>query len=220
VTNAVGKKPEIPTLTHRLAVLHDTLDSSVRTAPAGFGVDWIVQLDPSQPSAKVTDPSDPTAVHAEGALHETPDNPTDDPPAGLGVDWIVQPVPSQTSADVTCEPTALLKPVPTAVHVEAVLHETPVKPLAVVSGGLGVGWIVQLVPSQRSAKVTPLLAEKPSESPTAVQALGDVHDTLLRSTVACGTLAVDWIVQLVPSHTSAKAPPTATHAEAVLHETL
>jgi hypothetical protein len=47
-------KPELPTLTHRLAVLHDTSLSWVRTAPAGLGVDWIDQLDPSQRSANAS----------------------------------------------------------------------------------------------------------------------------------------------------------------------
>jgi hypothetical protein len=37
-----------------LADVHDTPNSPLKVAPAGFGVGWIVQLVPSQASANVT----------------------------------------------------------------------------------------------------------------------------------------------------------------------
>ena len=37
-----------------LADVHDTPPSTLRVAPAGFGVGWITQLVPFQRSAKVT----------------------------------------------------------------------------------------------------------------------------------------------------------------------
>ena len=39
---------------HALAELHDTADSSLPSAPVGFGVVWIAQLVPFHHSANVT----------------------------------------------------------------------------------------------------------------------------------------------------------------------
>jgi hypothetical protein len=62
-------------------------------------------------------------------------------------------VPSQRSASVTGVP-VLSVLFPTAVHAVAEMHDTPDSLLACAPLGLGVVWIVQLVPFQRSASVT------------------------------------------------------------------
>jgi hypothetical protein len=67
---------------------------------------------------------------------------------------------------------------PTAVHDVAEVHETPLRSLLVAPLGFGVVWIVQLLPSQRSASVVP--GAPVLEKPTAVQAAADVHETPLR----------------------------------------
>jgi hypothetical protein len=63
-----------------------------------------------------------------------------------------------------------------AVHAEAEVHDTPLRPLDLVPLGVGVGWTAQVVPFHRSASIMelPLLA---MEKPTAVQAEADVQDT-------------------------------------------
>src|SRR5436853_69670 len=110
---------------------------------------------------------------------------------------------------------------PTAVQLTAVVQETPSRDPFV---SLGVDWIVQLVPSQRSASsVAPKLGAK--NSPTAVQAVAALHDTasnwvpvlpavaavqdtlakLLR--VAPAGSGTAWIAQLVPFQRSTRACP-------------
>jgi hypothetical protein len=78
------------------------------------------------------------------------------------------------------------------------VHDTPSSSPG-ESAGFGVGWIVQLVPSQRSANVTP-----PGWDPTAMQADADVHDTPSSTALVWPPpFGVGWIVQLVPSQRSA-----------------
>ena len=84
-----------------LADVHDTADSE---APAGFGVDWIDQLEPSHSSANVPELELPTAVQAFAEVHDTADNPLSDVPAGFGLDWTDQLDPFQTSASVAACP--------------------------------------------------------------------------------------------------------------------
>jgi hypothetical protein len=74
------------------------------------------------------------------------------------------------------------------VHAVADVHDTPDRLLTVGPLGLGVVWIVQLEPSQRSANGPPLL------SPTAVHAMADAHDTADRMPPPLG-LGVLWTVQ-------------------------
>ncbi len=97
----------------------------------------------------------PTAVHAEGEVHETA--PRKDP--GLpevGVGWMLQVVPSHRSVIVPVGLPELSKAVPTAMHVEGDVHETPFRPLPAAPAGLGVGVMRHAVPSQRSARVPPV----------------------------------------------------------------
>jgi hypothetical protein len=106
-------------------------------------------------------------------VHDTPFRAMVVAPAGLGVLWIVQLVPSQISASVRWVlPTSYD---PTAVHAVADVHDTPFRAMVVALAGVGVLWIVQLVPSQISASVSGVLPT--TYAPTAVQAVADVHDT-------------------------------------------
>jgi hypothetical protein len=64
------------------------------------------------------------------------------------------------------------------------------------------------VPSQRSATVE-RLPELSVEAPTAVQAAGDVHDTLFRkANFDPEGFGVDCTAHVVPSHRSASVTPT------------
>jgi hypothetical protein len=67
---------------------------------------------------------------------------------------------------------------PTAVHAASEVHDTAAR-LACVPLGLGVAWIAHAVPSQTSANVFSLKGPVPivNESPTAMHASSDVHDT-------------------------------------------
>src|SRR5438874_952914 len=85
-------------------------------------------------------------------------------------------------------------------------HETPLStPLA------GLGWIDHLVPSQRST------SGALSAYPTAVHAVGDVHDTPSR----LSRKMLFWVVRQVEPVKASASPstPTATHAVGEVHET-
>jgi len=84
--------------------------------------------------------------------------------------------------------------------------------------GVGVGWMLHLVPFHRSARVLPF-----PEFPTAVQAERVAHDTLFRKPPPAG-LGVAWMRHLAPVRCSARVlpfalPPTAVHAEGEGHDT-
>ena len=90
-------------------------------------------------------------------------------------------------------------------------------------------WIAQLLPSQTSASVAGAFGPPAPEDPTAVHALGELHDTPY-STLSCAPLGtgVAWIAQLLPFQSSANvttAPllfvksPTAMHELAEVHDT-
>jgi hypothetical protein len=101
------------------------------------------------------------------------------------------------------------------VHAVAEVHETPDRLVGEKALRSEVGWIVQVLPSQRSANVAPLL------DPTAMHAAADVHDTPFRlpPPLAVGVVCK---VQVLPSQRSANvAPlldPTAMQAAADVHE--
>ena len=72
----------------------------------------------------------------------------------FAVAWIVQLVPSQASASVAlAPPLGESDDQPTALHMVADTHDTPSSVLFPVLG-VGTLWMVQLVPSQRSANGT------------------------------------------------------------------
>jgi hypothetical protein len=88
-------------------------------------------------------------------------------------------------------------------------------------GGLGVAWMLHLVPFHRSASVL-AVAVKGLEAPAAMHADTDVQATPI-SSPPCGGLGVAWIDHLVPFHRSASGPapdpPTAVHADAEVQAT-
>ena len=80
--------------------------------PGGSGVGWMLQLVPSQLSARIsTVPEpvsyEPTPVHAVDEVHETPSSPLPVDPPGSGVLWTLQLAPSHTSARVSPAPPGL-----------------------------------------------------------------------------------------------------------------
>ena len=97
----------------------------------------------------------------------------------------------------------------------AALQDTAASPVPTDRPGLGVAWIRQLVPFQRSASDTVMLlppdAPRPPGvlivvAPTAVQAAGELQDTARNSLpVDPAGLGVAWMCQLVPFHASASS---------------
>jgi hypothetical protein len=99
---------------------------------------------------------------------------------------------------------------------------------------VGIAWIVQPVPFQLSAisSCAPEQFGSSSErqaSPTAMQAVADVHETALKVLiVAPGIFGVGWTVQPLPSRRAANVTsmfalfvklPTAVHAISDVHDT-
>ena len=73
-----------------------------------------------------------------------------------------------------------------------------------VPGGAGVLWAVQLVPSNRSARVWVVDPPLVPDPPIAVHAFGAVHETPYNSaTVAPDGVGLGAIAQLEPFHSSA-----------------
>src|ERR1700691_4153614 len=95
--------------------------SSCRGVATRFGVGWVVQAEPADPSA-IVGPSrvSPTATQSVAATQLTPARTA---PLTLPVDCIVQVAPLQASTIAVC---VLPVPVnqPTAVHDDDVVHET------------------------------------------------------------------------------------------------
>ena len=92
----------------------------------------------------------PTAVHVRFSGHETLDSCLLSEPVGFGVDCTCQPVPSQRSASVVIGAPDTL---PTAVQARSPEQETASRLPCATSG---LGWIDQLVPSQRSISGLPI----------------------------------------------------------------
>jgi len=139
---------------------HDT----PRRSPAPDDpVGEIAQFVPCQRSASVPiEPEPPTAEHTVGEGHETASSQLcgKEPRVGLGVLSIVHVVPFQLSANVACLPAPIavvmvLLCAPTAVHDVGEGHDTPASEISDnAPAGLGVGWIDQVLPFQRSANVS------------------------------------------------------------------
>ena len=194
----------------------------------------MTQVVPSQRSASALVDEYPTAVHAAGEVHDTAVKALCGA-AGLGVAWIAQVVPSQRSASVDWayelhdEPHGkMVAELPTAVQAVAEVQDTPVKALSVTPARLGVAWMAQLLPFQRSAKVCES-PERVSNCPTAMHAEAELHDVACKKLgSAAGGLRVAWIAQLLPFQRSAKvceSPelvskcPTAVQPVVEVHDT-
>ena len=93
-----------------------------------------------------------------------------------GVRRIDQLVPFQRAATPPPAPGEFHPP--TAVHAFGDGHDTASRSLFLAPTGFGVGWIDQLVPFQLSASVSWWFAML--LLPTAVQTLGDTHDTAVQ----------------------------------------
>jgi hypothetical protein len=92
----------------------------------------------------------PTAVQAVAEVHETPPNELPSVLGAGGVDSTDQEVPSQRSTSARGS-YPLGEVYPTAVQAVVDVHDTPLSTLT-RSGRLGMVWIDQAVPFQRSAK--------------------------------------------------------------------
>src|SRR5215469_11968933 len=91
---------------------------------------------PFHRSARVPAREAPTAVHADADVQDTPFR-APPPCGGLRVAWMVHRVPSHRSARVVAlAPMGL--DAPTAVHADADVQDTPIRPLTAAPAGLGV----------------------------------------------------------------------------------
>jgi len=86
---------------------------------------------------------------------------------------------------------------PTATQALRDVQDTPRSKVWVEPGGCGLGWILHVVPFQRSTSVAVA-----GPHPTAVQASPDVHDTAASAPPPV-TIGVGWINQATPFHRAA-----------------
>ncbi|MDQ6744435.1 MAG: hypothetical protein M3Z27_00200 [Actinomycetota bacterium] len=121
-------------------------------------------------------------MQAAAEVQDTPLRLTFVAPIGMGVLWIVQLVPSQPSIRgvVVLVVPLVLTEIPTAVQAVGEVQDTALRLLLELPIGMGALWALQLVPSQRSIKGVVVVPLPSRELPTAVQAVGEVHDTPLR----------------------------------------
>src|SRR5215467_11216344 len=219
-----------PTAVHDAGDVHETPIS----CPGGrAGVGRMRQRVPFHRSARYPPMSlglevPPTAMQDLGDVQDTPNRPLAAAPARLGVDWMAHLLPFQCSARVTGVLRLLIE-LPTEVQAAADMHDTAFRMVNWKAncgmGGLGVDWMCQLVPSQRSARgktrSSPELLPWP---PTAVHAETDVHDTAFRKlNCAPDGLGVAWMRHRAPFHRSASVPafelPTAKQEDAEVQAT-
>jgi hypothetical protein len=76
-------------------------------------------------------------------------------PGGSGTDSRLHVAPFQPSANAWFAPEPS-KYTPTAIHAEDEMHETPLRMLTGAPSGFGVASRLQLVPFQRSARLSPV----------------------------------------------------------------
>ncbi|MFL5859704.1 MAG: hypothetical protein ACJ780_02850 [Solirubrobacteraceae bacterium] len=152
-------------------------------------------------------------------MHDTPVITLPITPAG-GVRWIDHLVPFQRSTsgnpvhgpEPPEQPAPTSKP-PTTVQAVADVHDTPLKELEVAPAGLGIPWLDQILPFQRSTNGKPLLKD-----PAAMQAFADAHDTPFNPPAGLGIRCSD---QVLPFQRSTNGPklPTAVQTVADVHDT-
>src|SRR5947207_8916994 len=141
-------------------------------------------------------------MHALAIAHETPTRPWAVAPNGLKLVWIAHGVPFHCSASVKLVPSPLgyrAEPIPK--HMLWDGHDTPTRSVWDAADGLGETCMSQLEPSQRSAIgwLNPLC-------PTAVHAVGVVHETALRKSSVVPGLGS--IVHVAPSLYAQSLAPT------------
>ena len=100
----------------------------------------------------------------------------------------------------------LVTKLPTAMQSFLETQDTPLRAGSIPAAALGVRWIDQRTPFQRSTRGN--VPSPAAYSPTAVQAAADVHETPARRASAVAGLAVVWIDQCPPRHRSAKVRTT------------
>jgi hypothetical protein len=129
-------------------------------------------------------------------------------PGGLGTGVISQPFPFQCSAtsavrrELTAQQSVPVRP--TAMQLDGLVQETPVKPLGSAPGRLGVFWIFQVLPFQDSARLTGVL-KLFAAGPAAMHNEGIGQETAASPLAAArGRLGVGWMDHVVPFHRSAK----------------
>jgi hypothetical protein len=197
--------------------VHATLFRYANGEPAGVGVGRSDQLAPFHCAPRVPALEFPVAVHADTDAQDTLSS-SPPPCAGLGVAWMLHLVPFHRSARVLAVEVKG-SVAPTAVHADADVQDTPLRKPA-PRFGLGVPWMLHLVPFQLSARVPAL------DPPTAVHADAEVQDTAFR--LLRGREGVAWMLHLVPFHRSARvlalapkglATPTAVHAAGDVQDT-
>src|SRR5215472_15785281 len=204
-------------------------DTAARTPPGGgLGVGWMLQSVPFHRSARVLiglpalSVWAPTAVQNEGEVQDAPAKKLPAAPEGVGTGWICHRVPSHRSATSPVGKPELSKDVPTAMQNMLAVQETPNRAVPGAPAGLGVGWMLHLVPFHNSPRVAVGLPKLSVRAPAAVQASADVHDTAARKPPPAG-LGVGWMRHVTPSHRSASGPfadvPVAVQAEGAVQDT-
>src|SRR5262249_26538144 len=150
----------------------------------GLGVACTCHLLPFHRSASVlTGVWFPTVVHAEAEVQATPLRAALGPAgAGLQVGTIPHVRPFHRSArGARGSPAAGSSPLPTAMQADREWQATLFRSLTPRPGRLGVGWMCQVWPSHRSARVPVGLPGGVRRPPTAVHADAEVHDTESRN---------------------------------------
>ena len=102
----------------------------------------------------------------------------------------------------------LLLVFPTAMQAERDTQDAAFRLPAAAPGGLGVRWMLQVLPFHRSASMAGdgLLDRFGLENPTARQPVADVHATPISWPITPPARpGVGWMAQLVPFHRSTRA---------------
>jgi hypothetical protein len=201
--DTLARELSIPRLglgtTDQLAPFHDSIRVLVVLAPLGEGLAPVAvqavadgqdtlarepvpglgttdQLAPFQDSIRVLlvlAPEKPTAVHSVAETHDTPSR-TLTWIDGLGLGTTDQLAPFHDSIRVLLVP-APVPEEPTAVQTFAETHDTLASELS--DPGLGLGTTDQLAPFHDSIRVAIAPPGRPTESPAAVHAVAETHDT-------------------------------------------
>jgi hypothetical protein len=160
-----------PTAVHSEGPKQDTAPSKATPVGRGFGLGTTDQALPFHDSINVWERAPPTVMHLDAAVHETPNR---EMPGRTGLGVIVHTDPFQDSINgsAAAPSTAL----PTAIQADRRVHDTPYRIFDWPLGKLGLGTTDQTDPFHDSIRVSSTGPEV-VKLPTAVQALGPLHDT-------------------------------------------